>query len=186
MDRHTFLAVPIPGHLQKQIHQYAEKVKPTLPLKKWTSEGDYHITLNFLGATKDNDASQLADDLKKRTTSCKPFELEIGSVGVFGNEKTPRVCWVGVNASEELSQLYKLTSESCSTVGFEVSSRPFRPHITLGKRWGGKTDVDESLPEPEQLKGLTWRVEEVILYEIHPERKQKYVPYDRFKLGEDR
>ncbi len=186
MDRHMFLAVPVPEKLQSNIQRYAEKVIPILPLKKWTSEGDFHITLNFLGATTDETARVLADKLDGNLIDFQPFELELSSVGVFGNPKTPRVCWVGIEPSDQLDQLYKRTSESCASVGFETSSRPYRPHITIGKRWGGQHEkVTEPLPEPDELNGLTWQVDEVILYEIHPQRKQKYVAYERFKLGED-
>ncbi|MGM7702434.1 RNA 2',3'-cyclic phosphodiesterase [Pseudalkalibacillus sp. Hm43] len=186
MDRHMFLAVPVPEELQAKIQGYAEKVKPILPLKKWTSEGDFHITLNFLGATSDESARDLVDKLRGKLQDTQPFELELSSVGVFGNPKTPRVCWVGIEPSEQLDELYKRTSESCASVGFDTSNRPYRPHITIGKRWGGQNEkVTERLPEPEGLNGLTWQVDEVILYEIHPQRKPKYVVYERFKLRED-
>ncbi|MCF6138334.1 RNA 2',3'-cyclic phosphodiesterase [Pseudalkalibacillus berkeleyi] len=183
MDRHTFLAIPIPEHIQMKIYTYAQSVKEILPLKKWTSLGDYHITLQFLGATSEQAADKVIDHLN--VESMNAFEIELDSTGVFGNPETPRVSWVGLKSSTELQSLHEKVKNSCSQAGFEVDSRPFCPHITLGKRWGGKTPITQSLPEPNHLQGLKWSVNEVILYEIYPKNEQKYVPYHRFKLGKD-
>ncbi|WP_349408209.1 RNA 2',3'-cyclic phosphodiesterase [Pseudalkalibacillus sp. SCS-8] len=185
MERHTFLAVPIPYELQHQIHSYAEQINTILPLKKWTSPGDYHITLNFLGATSEDQAQQLVQNINHIKSDVHPFELTIDSVGVFGNPNTPRVCWLGVEQSSALTQLQQKTTKSCERAGFKTDDRPFRPHITLGKRWGGNAEITEQLPEPTQLTGSSWTVEEILLYEIHPQRVQKYVPYHRFHLGKE-
>ncbi|WP_408007277.1 RNA 2',3'-cyclic phosphodiesterase [Pseudalkalibacillus sp. A8] len=184
MVRHTFLAVPIPEEIQSKIHSYAEKVKPLLPLKKWTSLGDYHITLQFLGATSEGKVDPLIEEMKK--IEAPSFRLSINKTGYFGNPKIPRVFWLGINHSEKLNQLREQTKERSLTAGFEVEARPYRPHITLGKRWDGdsKGVSTESFTLPTELDGCSWEVNEIILYEIHPGKDPMYAPYQRFKIGE--
>ncbi|MCF6408842.1 RNA 2',3'-cyclic phosphodiesterase [Pseudalkalibacillus salsuginis] len=184
MSRHTFLAVPIPEEIQTKIHSYAEEVKPLLPFKKWTVLGDYHITLQFLGASPDERLGQLIEEMDKINTPS--FRLALNNVGYFGNPKTPRVFWLGIDHSEQLNQLQERTKQRCFSAGFEVESRPYRPHITLGKRWGGDSQrvSNECCILPTELTGCSWEVNEIILYEIHPGKEPMYVPYRRFKIGD--
>ncbi|MGP4082009.1 RNA 2',3'-cyclic phosphodiesterase [Pseudalkalibacillus sp. R45] len=184
MARHTFFAVPIPHEIQKEIHSYAQELKPLLPLKKWTSLGDYHITLQFLGASPDKELEQLIHEINK--INSHTFTLTLKSSGYFGNPKTPRVFWLGIGRFESLLKLQEQTKQACISAGFDVDSRPYRPHITIGKRWGGDSQgiSYENLPEPKELISRSWEVEEIILYEIHPGKEPMYVPYHRFQIGE--
>ncbi|WP_257351565.1 RNA 2',3'-cyclic phosphodiesterase [Pseudalkalibacillus decolorationis] len=185
MEKHTFMAVPLPERIQQRLFEYSARVQPELPLKKWTGKGDYHITLAFLGTTSEQQVDALKRELGQQIQLHKPFQLKVDKPGVFGNISAPRVFWLGMESSEQLSFLQKDVATTCRKTGFNIEKRPFRPHITIGKRWSGAAEQVVSLkeiPEPALLDSLKWQVDELILYEIQPSRQPMYVPLHKFKL----
>ncbi|WLD92427.1 RNA 2',3'-cyclic phosphodiesterase [Alkalihalobacillus sp. AL-G] len=188
MGRHTFLAVPLPERIQQQIAAFSTQAKSVLPLKKWTGTRDYHITLSFLGDSSENQLNGLKAELEKKMLFHNPFHLVLNDIGVFGNPLTPSVFWLGVNPSEPLSSLQGDVEAACSTAGFRIENRSYRPHITIGKRWNGAAGQSVSLkelPTPDYLESLDWKVDEIILYEIHPQQQPMYVPWHRFRLDQE-
>jgi 2'-5' RNA ligase len=186
MEQHTFIAVPIPHPIQEKIAQYASDVRPFLPLKKWTGLGDYHITVTFLGPTPQEQYPELTEKLQNLSSTHDPFQLKLTVPGVFGNHSKPRVFWAGIDRSEELESLQKGVALACTEAGFNIEDRPYRPHITIGKRWGGLAQQSvefADLPTGAELHGLEWKVDELILFEILPQKKPMYQPLNRFRLG---
>ncbi|MGC9358536.1 MAG: RNA 2',3'-cyclic phosphodiesterase, partial [Anaerolineae bacterium] len=55
-------------------------------------------------------------------------------LGAFPNTRNPRVIWVGVEEpTGRLALLHKAVNEALERVGFEPETRPFKPHLTLGR-----------------------------------------------------
>jgi 2'-5' RNA ligase len=60
--------------------------------------------------------------------------LHTGRLGVFPNERKPRVLWMGLEGEiEGLNRLQHDLGVLLASLGFEVEERPFTPHITLGR-----------------------------------------------------
>jgi 2'-5' RNA ligase len=61
------------------------------------------------------------------------------TAGCFPNRRNPRVFWVGIeDDSGELLRLQKRIDAVMVRFGVEPESRPFHPHVTLGRATGGK------------------------------------------------
>ena len=99
---------------------------------KWVDEYPLHLTLFFLGKTPinlvDNISQKLEFDLQKVTT----FNIKLQGFGTFGNPNSPRVIWVGIAKSEQLSHLKQIVSGAISSFGYEEEG-DFSPHFTLGR-----------------------------------------------------
>jgi 2'-5' RNA ligase len=62
------------------------------------------------------------------------FDLELAGLGMFPPAGPPRVIWVGVaRGAEALVALERVIQQRVGPLGFEPESRPFHPHLTLGR-----------------------------------------------------
>lgn len=93
-----------------------------------------HLTLNFLGDTDREKIEAVVDSLSRVAQAHDPFELELGGPGVFPDRGSPRVLWAGVEGElPELAALQKESEDALTTLGFVRDTRPFSPHLTLGR-----------------------------------------------------
>ena len=61
------------------------------------------------------------------------FDLQIGGLGCFPNQRAPRVIWIGIHAPPALSSLQKSVEAGVARLGYEREPRAFSPHLTLGR-----------------------------------------------------
>jgi 2'-5' RNA ligase len=171
---HYFLAVPLNKDCQQWLSTWQDDLKQKLSYKIWPHPLDLHITLKFLGPVSKEDLDKLKESLKKQETM-SPFFVTIGTLGTFGNPRKPRVLWAGVKESKQLSELKKTAEDVCVSLGFKPENRPYRPHITLGKKWeqqqGEETifDLEKFFQEEMQMA-----VDRFVVYQINPSRSPKY------------
>ncbi len=122
-----FVALPLPEEIQRKV----AALRGGLPDAKWTPEGNAHITLAFLGEVPNSEMVDIGLSLGR--IQHPTFHIGLNSVGVFGNNKRPRVLWAGITASELLMRLQQKVSTSLENSGFAFEDRRFKPHITLAR-----------------------------------------------------
>ena len=89
-----------------------------------------HLTLAFLGETEALSGATAA----LAAIRARPFSLSVdGPLGRFGD-----VWWAGVTADRALEDLALSLQADLRARGFSLEERPFRPHITLVRRWRGE------------------------------------------------
>ncbi|WP_338788906.1 RNA 2',3'-cyclic phosphodiesterase [Metabacillus sp. FJAT-53654] len=186
---HFFIAVPIEIDLRKAIHNWLANNKGNLPFQSWVHQEDYHITLAFLGhIDADDQLKRLSKLLKDKIVNLPPFSLSVKGLGVFGKKDTPRIFWAGIEDSSSLIYLQKQVFHACQEIGFNLDSKPFRPHITLARRW--KSDkpfvTPELFLEAIHNEHQTFIVKEIHLYQTHLDRFPKYEAIDVFHLKGDK
>lgn len=180
---HYFIAIPIPKHLKKLLSNWQIKHKEVLPFKQWTCIDDFHITLKFLGSMDREKLFFLQENLTQ--LNCfKKFVVKIGAIHTFGNLKTPRVLWVGVEKNESIIALHQFIERICSSLGFPEDNRAFQPHITLGKKWDGQSKA-QLLNQVKKKMDLEYDlyVRKVVLYQINPKDTPKYKDVQNFMLS---
>lgn len=174
---HYFIAIPIQKDLQNEFSIWQEAFKQRIPFRRWYNKKDLHITLKFLGALEEETVKNLHNELSK-INSIPKFNLEVGTLGYFGNSKRPRVLWAGVKMKKELETLQQIVEQCTTKVGFPKETRKYRPHITLAKKWNGRAEdtYNESLVELKDNYTDTYQMEvnDFVLYKIHPSREVKY------------
>lgn len=182
-NAHYFLAVPLPDDLKKMLAECQEQLRKDLPYKQWPHPEDLHITLKFFGPVSDNKRKQLTKSLQG-LEKVRGFTIETGGLGFFGNPKKPRVllAWVEPERTEELGSLAELVEEISAQAGFAKENRPYRPHITLAKRWAGDADPNIRELEKEFTGGKRIDIKKIVLYKIHPGQTPKYEPHEEFRL----
>ncbi|WP_233880963.1 RNA 2',3'-cyclic phosphodiesterase [Virgibacillus halodenitrificans] len=179
---HYFIAIPVPFSFQSLFSTWQKQLREHVSYKQWPHQEDLHITLKFLGPVADTKI-QSVTELLKPIEKINAFSVKVGNLGSFGNQINPRVLWAGVEVNKGLLELYNKVEEALSHVGFSKENRPYRPHITLAKKWTGvpfKTSIDE-LAEKFKEK-YAFDVDHIVIYKIHPEKSPKYEEIAIFKL----
>lgn len=101
---------------------------------KWVRPDRMHLTLVFLGEMADARVPAIVDAIGHDVDAVR-FDVAFGGIGVFPPRGAPKVVWIGVTAgARELVDLQRRIAERLAPLGVELDSRPFQPHLTLG-RW---------------------------------------------------
>jgi len=183
-ESHYFIAIPLKQDIKKKLAAWQDHLKKELHYRQWTYPDDLHITLKFLGPVKQHQLNQLQTELSVIHEQNR-FEMNIGSIGSFGNPKKPRVLWAGVKKTAPLVFLQRLVEECAQDTGFTSENRPYRPHITLAKKWNGQAETDRlaDIKQQYQTDQAMMDVDEVVIYQIHPRKNPKYEIIETYKLS---
>ena len=97
-------------------------------------EAQMHLTLVFLGEVAD-DMAHAVETALAPAVPVAPYHLRLGGVGVFPARGNPRVLWLGVlDGDAPTREVYADVAGRVARAGVVVESRPYSPHLTLG-RW---------------------------------------------------
>jgi 2'-5' RNA ligase len=131
----AFIAVELPWELKQELAALEIQLKKNSPpVVKWVDPESIHITLKFLGETSDAVIDELLLAMGESVAGVSPFKLEVGKIGAFPAVDRPQVIWVGISGDmEKLAQLQKNLEQNTEQLGFKRESRPFSPHLTLGR-----------------------------------------------------
>jgi 2'-5' RNA ligase len=182
---HFFYAVPIPNDIKLIMKNHSEKLKISVPFSRWVHHEDLHITLAFLGFAPLEQLERSKENLRNNLKGTHAFSLQMDKLGFFGREESPRIFWADTIQNDELQLVRKKVFTACEDAGFQLETRPFRPHITLARKWAGeecfhqnRLDVWHELqPQP-----LAFTVSEVVLYQTHLQKTPKYEVKEVFPL----
>ena len=106
-----------------------EHLRAVLP--SWPSAPErWHLTLAFLGEV--DDPAALAPRLGEVCARHAPLDLRLAGSGTFGRGGP---VWVGVEGDRAaLTALAGDVARACRDAGLDVERRPYRPHLTVGRR----------------------------------------------------
>ena len=176
---HYFFAVRLPEWIKKTMHDQMMEITSVFHFKRWVHRADYHITLAFLGAVEEKRLLAALQLVGEALQEKRSFPLRIERLDIFGNERSPRIFFAGVNDESQLYALQKTVYEQCTAAGFTLETRPYHPHITLARKWSATSEFTIALLEqcnPFGETPLSFQVEEVVLYKTNIEKTPKYEP----------
>ena len=130
----TFIAVDIPPAIQKTIQYKIEMLRKAIGNSiRWVPVQNIHLTLKFLGDVSHNDVEKLTQMLRTESDTRLSFDITISGLGSFPNSKRARVVFIRTQASAELDALQRGIESATTRLGFEADTRPFSPHLTVGR-----------------------------------------------------
>ena len=135
MDKvRSFVAIPIPAEIRRGLAEVEKDLMPARAGVKWVPEENFHITLKFLGYVEPERLEAVARGVEAAIQGAKTFEVELAKVGAFPKISRPSVVWVGMTkGAQEMISLADRVDAEMAKIGFERETRPFSPHITLGR-----------------------------------------------------
>lgn len=181
-----FAAVPLPGDVKKSLADWASAHKADYPFQKWAHREDLHITMFFMGDTEEEALPKVMASMKEAVKAHSPFTLRLSGIGTFGPPAAPSILWTGLEGDRDrLSALQREVQQALLRVGYKKEDKPFRPHITLARRYNGKTPwpqlrskrTGEFTPD-----GTEWSCGSLVLYRSHLGRSPMYEALEEYML----
>jgi 2'-5' RNA ligase len=111
---------------------------------KWVRPEHLHLTLVFLGNVAEARVTAVVEAVG-RDVGAAPFDMVFDGVGAFPPRGAPRVLWAGVTeGAAELAAVQREMLRRVTALGLAVDTRPFHPHLTLG-RWRQSSPWDRTV-----------------------------------------
>jgi 2'-5' RNA ligase len=131
----AFIAIELPKNTLGAIEKQTARLRQTLgnDIIRWVPIQNLHLTLKFLGDTAASHVDFLKQLLAREADSHLQFNLQLGGLGSFPTSRRPRLLWIGLHASADLTSLQKSIEAGTSRLGYEQEERPFSPHLTIGR-----------------------------------------------------
>jgi 2'-5' RNA ligase len=110
-----------------------------LPFKKiattirWTEAKNIHLTVKFIGEVDEGRAARIAEALAAARVPVAPFQVRISGFGKFPAGDGLHVFWAGIEDNPQLLALFHAMESVLSPLGVAPETRPFHPHLTLGR-----------------------------------------------------
>ncbi len=131
----AFIAADLPNDIREELSKVIRHLQHELrdvPIR-WVPPQNIHLTLKFLGEVSQRNLPLLIELLQSEVAHHRPFEFGVGGLSAFPDVRRPRVIWVGVKGPKELHDLHYAVESATAKLGYARESRPFEPHLTLGR-----------------------------------------------------
>jgi 2'-5' RNA ligase len=179
----VFFAIELDEHARRAAAKSVHALQDTPKGRgvRWVREESFHVTLRFIGNVERVRIRSLSDCVREQTAALRPFRLELGGVRSFPSRRHPDFLVLDVGPGERLEELAAAVERGVEGVGFPPESRPFRPHLTLGrireKKFPAVTGDVTAVGE-----GCV--VKDAVLFksDLHPSGAQ-YTPIERVPIG---
>jgi RNA 2',3'-cyclic 3'-phosphodiesterase len=132
----TFIALPLSANVIEQLDRVQRMVRRTSPEQAvtWVKPSSIHLTLFFLGEILPEMTTPVQEALHVIARNTASFSFTVQGIGAFPTLNRPRVIWVGLaDPGGRLAVLHQAVNEALETIGFQPETRPFSPHLTLGR-----------------------------------------------------
>lgn len=144
MSKRLFIALPVKGRTQKLLKQNLNNAQKSLDYNlKWVSGENLHLTLKFLGDTKNEKIEEIKSTLSNTCSHYNTLNIFYNHFSAFPSTDYPKVLFFGLNG--DIKRLKKLQSEleySLSEIGFDKENREYNPHLTFA-RTRKNTDINK-------------------------------------------
>lgn len=170
----SFVAVDIDPEIAAKIVSATRELAPMIPGIRWVDQGNYHLTLKFLGDIDEALIAPVSEALEDAVHLFPSCRISAKGLGIFPDPRRPRILWVGME-SRGLLDLATKVETSLLPLGFAKEARGFQPHLTIG-RWRhpqrGLRQLGEILQGWHEYEFGHFSVGEVKLYrsQLTPER----------------
>ncbi|NBG88567.1 RNA 2',3'-cyclic phosphodiesterase [Isachenkonia alkalipeptolytica] len=146
-----FIGIPFQEREKKSLENLQKIVMEKSEGGRFADPKNFHLTLKFIGEIPEEKLQPVRAVVKKETQGVPPFKLVLQGFGTFFKGKTC-IPWLGVTKGmDRLQELQEKIEQGLEEIGYEKESRPFRPHMTFGRKVRlsplAKADLEEKLTE---------------------------------------
>ncbi len=131
----SFIAIELPLEVTKALTRLQDRLKAGDEKNvKWVEPENIHLTLQFLGNVDADIVSRITTAMEQAAALTRHFQIEVGGLGAFPNLRNVQTIWVGLAGDlDKLTRLQKDIGANLTPLGFKPETRPFTPHLTLGR-----------------------------------------------------
>ncbi len=167
-----FFAIPVPADARARVGTLIERVQAAVgdgrARIRWVRVDGLHLTLRFLGPTPSERLTALQEAADSVARSDAPFEVGLDGGGAFPSVARPRTLWIGVTAgADRLAALADGLTRACVEGGQTLDTRPFAPHLTIGRTDGLRQGPNAARALQDAAEGLevAIRADRLVLFQ---------------------
>ena len=127
-DMRLFIAIQLSADMKKSVTGTMHELKKAGVRGAYVPAQNLHVTLAFIGETKDASAVKTA----MQSISCKPFRMAFAEMGVWES-----LLWVGIKGNQGLNKLAKYVTTALDAAQIPYDRKKFVPHVTIIRNMGG-------------------------------------------------
>ncbi len=185
----VFFAVDLPQSIREELVGFISLLKKRSKTNaiRWTKADNLHITLQFMAEVRTEHVPKLVENVRAQMGSVShQMTLSTGRLHLFPNPYRPRVIVLDVLPQEDLAELAGRIGEGIKVTGYEIESRPFRAHLTVGRiKQPQGLDLgflgEVALPSLKEIE-----LNEVVLFRSEPQAEGSiYTVLEKLALAED-
>lgn len=166
-----FFAVPVSDDARAKVGELIESVQASVgdgtARIRWVRVEGLHLTLRFLGPTPEDRRPPLEAAADAIAAAVPVFEVRLAGGGAFPSLARPRSLWVGVDqGADRLGELADRLTAAAGECGLVLDTRPFAPHLTVGRTDGVRLGPTAALTLAEAAEALDVRftVDRIVLF----------------------
>jgi RNA 2',3'-cyclic 3'-phosphodiesterase len=129
----TFICVELPASIRAQAEALQGGLAGLGDKIRWVSPANLHLTLRFLGEISRSQVETVCSAVRCAAARVDGFAIRFSGTGCFPSPHRPRAFWIGVPEAADLNHLFQAIETELFCAGFPRESRPFSPHLTLGR-----------------------------------------------------
>lgn len=150
-----FLAVPLSDPVRHLVAALIGELSERDWPVRWVAAGGAHLTLHFLGDVPPERRELLRLALPEVVAQHQQFNLRTAGLGVFPNQRRPRVLWLGLHGPvHRLATLQQAVGAALVDLDLASERTEFHPHITLGRVRNRDSDTIPLRDLPEAVRRL--------------------------------
>ena len=181
----TFIALEIKENIKELLAEVQHKIGSEIGGIKWVKPNNLHLTLKFIGPTREDKIEDISDILEDTAGGFTRFNVSVSGFGAFPSSHNPKVIWAGLKADDVLYKLQKDIDISLESFGFAREKRPFSPHLTIGRVRDGRVKKNlKAILEKTGAAAESFKAENITFYksDLMPEGPV-YTVLKSVKLG---
>ncbi len=130
----TFLALELPTAFKKELITRINNFKAyNSSGVKWVEDKNLHITLQFIGDTREDHIKELAEKFHRIILDFKQAHLQNPQIQLIPG-KHPRILWVNFDAvNQDIYKISRKIKSEIANLGYRLDKKPLRIHATLGR-----------------------------------------------------
>ena len=133
-----FVSVNFDKDTVDHLYKSAEVLRQNSISANISHRENLHLTLAFIGEVPS--AKKAVDALS--TVDLPSFLLTLKGYGEFGKGS---VCFAKTEPCKELSLLAETVRNNLTSLGVQIDTKPFKPHITLARQLSAYEDFDKTV-----------------------------------------
>jgi len=182
-----FVAIELPEAVQRRLARLQQALGWAGSGVKWVRAEQIHLTLKFLGEVPDGQVPAVCEAVQAVAARHGSMTLAVSGVGCFPQRGAARVVWVGImNPPEALIACQQELERALEELGFAAETRPFHPHLTLGRVKNVQTgyELRRRIESHGTFEAGTFPADELIVFESVLQRTGPvYTPLARCALS---
>jgi 2'-5' RNA ligase len=148
----TFIAIELPAAVKRSVIECQRSLQRLLDEEgvgsafRWTPADNLHLTLRFLGETRDTQQRQMERALANIAAQSPAFSLALQAAGAFPNLRKPNILWLDFGGDlNVLAPLQRRVELAAQQAGFAAEERAFTPHLTIARAQKSATPSIQAL-----------------------------------------